>query len=348
MTSNPTNGIEPPANERGVALWESESWRDRAVTWLDDQIETAGIERTGPVQQTRVRPWSTLLTAPTTAGATWFKAAAAATEFEVALYPLLHRIAPADVLAPIATDVAQGWIVLPNGGAHLSDILENIDLVEAMMLVLPRYGVFQRSLMPHVDDMLALGVPDMRPDVLPERFDEVLATVRRYVDRHGTGADRGTLERVEALRETFAFWCGRVASSPVPPSLDHNDLHPNNVLIGNADSVDRARFYDWGDSVIAHPFASMLVPLRFLQDHLDAVNDDARIHRVRDAYLDVFSDYGSHDDLVETLELACQAGKVARALSWQRALGMQRNESDRFADAPFQWLSSLLYESFLD
>lgn len=339
---------DPDSDERGVAVWKTEAWCDCAVTWLDDQLANSGIVRTGPVEQTRVRPWSAILTAPTTAGTVWLKAAAAATEFEVALYPLLHRITPTDVLAPIATDVSRGWIVLPDGGAHLGELLEDVDLVEAMIQVLPRYGAFQRSLMPHTDEVIALGVPDMRPAILPQRFDEALVSIRRYVDLHGSGADLVTLERVEELRETFTAWCERVAASPVPPSLDHNDLHPNNVLVSDLDSLDQPHFYDWGDSVVAHPFASMLVPLRYLQDRLHAASDDAGIRRVRDAYLEVFRDYGSHAELVETLELACQAGKVVRALSWERALGMEQNREDRFADAPFQWVSSLLYESFLD
>jgi hypothetical protein len=40
----------------------------------------------------------------------------------------------------------------------------------------------------------------------------------------------------------------------------------------------------------------------------------------RDAYLEVFSDVAPHAELVETLELACRVGKVARALTWERAI----------------------------
>ena len=41
--------------------------------------------------------------------------------FEVGLYELLHRIAPAHVLEPLAIDVDRAWIVLPDGGPLLAD-----------------------------------------------------------------------------------------------------------------------------------------------------------------------------------------------------------------------------------
>lgn len=70
--------------------------------------------------------------------------------------------------------------------------------------------------------------------------------------------DAATLRRIAAMEGTVRGWCERLAASPLPPSLDQNDLHDRNVLLGMDGGV---RYYDWGDSVVAHPFAAMLVPL---------------------------------------------------------------------------------------
>jgi hypothetical protein len=94
----------------------------------------------------------------------------------------------------------------------------------------------------------------------------------------------------------------------------------------------------------------MLVPLGFAQSRiLDVDLDDPRILRLRDAYLDVFSDLAPHSELVETLELACRVAKVARALVWNRAvtaLGPDEVE-ERWASAPLESLASLLDDSYL-
>jgi hypothetical protein len=333
---------EPGGHGRGVELWSSAAWRAAAVAWLDARLAEAGMERTGEVEQPTLRPWGTVLAAPTDRGPVWLKAPGAAAAFELPLYELLGRVGGDTVLAPIAVDAERGWMLLPDGGATLGERLEETDLVEAMVTILPRYGRLQRALLPHADRLLSLGLADMRAAVMPRRFDEALEAVGRHSDADG----RATLARVAAMRETFVGWCERLAGAAVGPSIDHNDLHPWNVFVGSdpaGPAPQRARFYDWGDSVVAHPFSSMLLGLGMIHLRLGVGADDPAVVRPRDAYLEVFGDLAGHAELVEELELACQVGKVARALSWERALRMQGwEQAGEFADAPLQALGSLL------
>jgi len=335
------------AHRDGIDGWAGDAWRREAIAWIDRQLDEAGLKRTGDVEQPRIRPWGTLLTVPTSRGRYWLKATAPETAFEVAISPLLHRAAPESVLEPLATDAERGWILLPDGGRHLTDVVTGSALVPAMATAMARYGELQRRLAPEADVLITLGVADMRPAGMRHRFEEALALAREHVDRHGTDDDRRTLARIEAAREAFAATCDRLAASPVPPSLDHNDLHPRNVLVRDAGGIDGARFFDWGDSVVAHPFASMLVPLRSMQVELGVRPDDPALLTIRDAYLEVFGDLGSRETLVEELELACHVGKVARSLVWHRALALLGDEGHDFASAPFEWLSEVLAESYL-
>jgi hypothetical protein len=333
----------------GVEVWSSSSWRSLAVSWLDERLADASIERTGEVEQPHLRPWATALRAPTTEGPVWLKAAGPGTAFEVGLYELLQRVAPEHVLTPIAVDTARGWMVLPDGGTPLGELLTGAELAGAFESVLPQYGQLQRDLAPHADDLLALGVADMRAPVMPERFDEALELVGEYVRRRGDEGGHATYRRVAAMRETVVWWSERLSAMPGPASVDHNDLHPWNVFLTGADGAARARFYDWGDSVVAHPFASMLVALGFVQGPVLGVGrSDPRVLRLRDAYLEVFSDLAPHRELVEALELACRVGKIARALIWDRAVRALGSEVDEeWASAPLESLASLFEESYL-
>jgi hypothetical protein len=96
---------------------------ESATTWLDDRLHAAGLQRTGDVTQPYVRPWATVLSAPTGTGRVWLKAMAPGTAFEVGLYELLVRLAPQNVLTPIASDPTRGWILLLDGGVSLGDRL---------------------------------------------------------------------------------------------------------------------------------------------------------------------------------------------------------------------------------
>ena len=122
----------------------------------------AGIRRTREVEQPHLRPWATVLRAQTTGGTVWFKACGPATAFEVGLYRLIDRVAPEHVLSPIAADLTRAWIVLPDGGLSLGDHLTGAELARAMETAMSSYGHLQRTLAPHVGDLLALGITDMR------------------------------------------------------------------------------------------------------------------------------------------------------------------------------------------
>jgi aminoglycoside phosphotransferase (APT) family kinase protein len=174
----------------------------------------------------------------------------------------------------------------------------------------------------------------------------MLVATEAWAAQHGSAEDRAQHAGIEAARPRVTAWSERLAASPVPPSIDHDDLHARNVLVKSRDDLDSARFYDWGDSVVAHPFTSLLIALRSMQDRLRVGPDDVALIRMRDAYLEVFDGSGSRADLVETVEIACHTGKIARAVVWNRALGaMAPDEAGDFAGAPLYWLSQVLERS---
>jgi hypothetical protein len=131
----PGPGRAAPAGH-GTAVWSTPEWRAAALSWLDERLANAGMERRGDVEQPHLQPWATVLKVPTTAGVVWMKAAGPGTAFEAGLYRLLATTVPDRVLTPIATDPARGWILLPDGGPPLGERLSGADLVEPLVAAL--------------------------------------------------------------------------------------------------------------------------------------------------------------------------------------------------------------------
>ena len=341
MTNQPA--IDPPPHEgRGLATWSTRAWRERAVAWIDRELDRRGLSRTADVGEPRVRAWSTVMRIPTSDGTMWFKAASQETAAEVALYRLLTTAAPQQVLHPIAADIARGWLLLPDGGASLGEILGTAEVARLLERVLPEYGELQLAMAPHVPSLLALGLQDMRPATMPRRFDEAAAAVRLRV----RADERDAFDRAMAFRPTFDAWTRQLAESPVPHSIDHNDLHAANILVPPGDLGAAARFYDWGDALVSHPFATLLHGLGWVPAHLRVAEDDPVAHRLRDAYLGAFSGFGPHPELVRTLELACRVAKIARCFSWARALGMG-DPAHGFERAPVELFTGIPNASYL-
>jgi hypothetical protein len=287
-----------------------------AVAWMEDELAAAGIEPTGALEVTRERPWASVGRIATSRGVLWLKASAPATTFEAGIYAVLAEVASEHVLAPVAIDTAHGRVLLPDGGPRLGQELSGNALAAAMGPALRAYADLQRAATPRVGTLLDAGVPDMRPAVLPARLDAALAFVPSELAL-----------RLRPLRAQVAAWCDQLTAAT--PSLDHNDLHPFNMLDGGR------RFYDWGDAVVAHPFACLLMPLGYISE----LGRDPR--PALDAYLDGFADLAPRAELVQTARIAVQLAKIARAHTWERALRADPS-LQRFADAPAQALAGLL------
>lgn len=289
-----------------------------------------------------MRPWATVLKAPTTRGIVWLKAAGAGTASEIRLYELLARVAPARVLLPLAIDLERDWLVLPDGGPVLGQLFSGDRLVDALADVIPQYAQLQLALMPHAEEMVTLGVTDMRAPIMPARFEQALTAVRGFLERDGSPDDWHQYRALQALREPFHDWCRQLAAAPVGASLDHNDLHQWNIFVTTSETGLEARFYDFGDSVVSHPFASWLVVESALSHFLEAAPDDPRILRVRDAYLEAFGEFAPHGELVSALEQASKVARVARVLTWHRAVSGQPNVKSDYTRVPFEKFAELL------
>jgi hypothetical protein len=322
--------------------WESPGWQDEVAAWVDEQLGARSAARDGPLELVRLRPWGVVLRAATSGGTVFMKATAPTTAFEAGLYALLAQVVPGRVLHPIALDVDAGWLLLPDGGPVLGEQHRGEDLLERLVDVVGQYGQMQVDLAPHVDDLFAVGLTDMRPARMRERFSEALEVAQECVRSRGLAQKADALEQVARLEEPFGRWCDRLADAPGAPTLDHNDLHGGNVFLTTAGV---ARFFDWGDAVVAHPFASALVLRSVVRWVLGVDTPTPQEARIVAAYLEPFASLADVDELHHLVDVACEVGKVARALVWARAvawLPAEADDPDGFASAPLDWMLELL------
>jgi hypothetical protein len=296
--------------------WEDPAWRAGAVAWIDEALAGHGLTRTGPVEP-RIRPWSIVAKVATGGEPVWFKHNAPGAGYESPLSAALGRWAPGAVLVPLAVDADRSWTLLPDGGPTLREWLANAndgagdrdrEALSRWERLLALYSELQVGLVERVPELVGMGVPDLRPAALPGALDRLLDEPR--VAAALAGGDRDDLARLRALRPAFAGWCDELAGTRIPASLDHSDLHHNNVLPRDG----RYAFYDWGDSAVAHPFTSLLVALRFAGLRFGAADLD----RLRDAYLEPWARYGTAAELRAAVPLALRVGPVGRALTWWR------------------------------
>jgi uncharacterized protein YceK len=189
-------------------------------------------------------------------------------------------------------------------------------------------------------------VPDLRPGLLPGQFAALAgcAQVREQVGA-AEGISAEQYAALAALAPRLTEWCERLAASPVPPSLDHSDLHDYSVF---AAPGGRYTFFDWGDASIAHPFTSLLVYLRVVANRHNLAPGAPGLLRLRDVYLEPWTAEHPVASLREDVRLAMRLGGIGRALTWQRAFPeaaayIRQDHGEAMA----YWLASLLEPGLL-
>jgi len=298
------------------------------LAWARGHLQALGHEPNGPDELVKTTPWSTVYRIPTARDPAWFKANGGDTTYEPPLTAALAGWVPHRVLAPLAVDVEHGWQLLPDGGPTLRNREANTD-PRAWERFVAEYAELQREVTVHVPAMLDLGVPDHRPAAMPDRFAALLADP-------DVGLPDEARAALQALAPEYADACARLADAGPAATVQHDDLHTNNVLFG----PDGHRFFDWGDASIAHPFTTLLVTLRSYAWTLEVPDDDPAVSRLRDAYLEPWK---VGRDGPEVARLAAWTGIPGRALAWQRALAAAPPEAYEEHDDPVAgWLQELL------
>lgn len=289
---------------------------DRAIA--EDWIR-ANVAPVSAIETVHERPWSTVLRVPLADGFAWFKSCALVQAFEPRLTASLFARWPDRVPEVIAWDEERAWLLLADAGTAIA-VLGNSPM--AWQVALPLYAELQRGEAAHVHEHLTHQVPDLRVATLPERYEDLL--------QHDLPLDGDQIAQLRMFKARFAERCEELAAYGVPETLQHDDLHMANVYAKG----ERLRLLDWGDSSISHPFASLVVTFRFLEEINKLPPGDPWFVRLRDAYLEPWG-----RGLTGAFGLAIRVGAFAHTF----ALARQRDTLPAEARADFdKWFSVVL------
>jgi hypothetical protein len=271
------------AEQRGAPVPELRSAWARPG-WLDDVRAWAGL----PLEPLRM--WS--LSAVLRSGDTYLKAVFPLFHHEPAVTEALARAHPGRVPDVLRIEPERGWMLMRElpGEARRDPV------------VLRTLGKIQRAWCDRVDELLALGAPDRRLDVLE-------------VSIAGLVAD----EAPELAHAVPALEAACRAAHGLPATLVHGDFHSGNALV---DDAGRAVLFDWSDACVAHPLFDL---------HLYAFGDEDE-----QALVAAYSE-GWGEDVSDALALTAAPSCLHQAVSY-RAIQSASEAKFWFKGAARDWL----------
>ena len=256
---------------------------------------------------------------PTASGDVWFKAALPGLDHDAGVTAVLARVRPDAVLAPLAVDLDRGWMILPDGGERLREVLEREENPRRWLEIMPLYAGCRSRRRRSSASSLEAGLPDYRARA------ERRSSWRRSPS--GSDAPAPPPERVRALGD-------ELEALGIEETAQHDDLHDGNVFVRPDGGY---AVFDWGDGCVSHPFCSLVVGLRGIAYRFELAENDPDLERIRDAYLEPWTDAGDRATLLRAVELSAVFGRLCRALSWLRALGDESPPAGESAESARYW-----------
>jgi len=305
--SGPSRPLRPV---RRAARVESVTDSGAVAEWIRSRVEPAG-----PIEVAHVRPWATVLRVPLLRGAAWFKACAPVQAFEPRLTAELFARWPDRVAEVLAYDEERAWLLLADAGTPVGSAGNP---PEAWLAALPHYAELQRGEAARAHDHLAHGVPDLRLATLGAGYEQLL--------RLDLPLELDEVRQLRGFAPRFAELCDELAGCGIPETIQHDDLHHANLY----ERSGCLRVLDWGDASVSHPFASLVVTFRFLEERTKLTAGDPWFGRLRDAYLEPWG--AGH---AGAFALAIVVGGFTRAIAYIRQRAILPESERRSFDSDF-------------
>ncbi len=240
----PWAGNDPLAPEPLRMRYAEPGGHAADLRWARGVLAGQRITTTAAPQQIRTWNLSSIWRLPTDRGNTWLKVVPPFFAHEGTLLPLLDPRAVPPVLGAEPGRVLLGDVPGVDQYEATGEML--LDKVRLLVRV-------QADWIGRTEELVALGVPDLRPAGLLPRIASVAERLRPELT---DGEGRATDALLDGLPRRFA----EIESCGLPDTLVHGDFHPGNIRGTSEEFV----ILDWGDSGVGHPMIDQLAFCRRL------------------------------------------------------------------------------------
>lgn len=268
------------------------TWPVGAESWVADVLAPRRVYATG--LQEAPRSW--VARVEDGSGVWYFKEDRSHGPAEAAvLERLTERRSPA-IAVVAAVDVPKGWSLTCEAGQPLREA----DSTDIWELAVRRLGEAQLLEAAHVGDWRRLGCRDLSGDHLGHAIQDLLDAASSELEPDAVDALAAKTPRIEEA-------CQTLMSDPVPDTIVHRDVVPENVAVSVAGPV----LIDWSDVAVGHPFFACDRLLDFCW------TDQPRKQSVIDAYLSAFHSVADLSTLRASFEAILQLRVLYEGIRWK-------------------------------
>jgi hypothetical protein len=280
-----------------------------AIIWAEDYLFNHEYTLLQPHELICEMPWAKVIRFITSQGNIYCKQTAALFSIEPTLIQFLRKHIVKNVPQVIISNKKLCCFLMKDAGTPLRQQLKTNYQSDLFCDALKLYASLQKKTIPHVDELLNLGLPDWRLNQLPTLY---LHLLQQKKILFSDGVTSSEIETLQVLSPKFTELCNCLSQYKIPETIEHGDFHDNNILINN----HHFTINDWGEATISHPFFSLASCLNSAIRKYGFKKTDQQYLDLQNIYLTQWLKYGTKEQLLEAFQLAEQIRYVQFALSF--------------------------------
>jgi len=323
-------------------IWNDPVWLKEAHDWIRAEAEQNSIQLIGEIEQSHIFHWSTIMKADSSVGALFFKATAGETLYEAALTQKLAGWIPESLPSLISLDINRGWMLMQDGGEQLRASIRQTGDVMLWEPVITAYADLQINLAEHIDEILEVGIPDHRLEVLPALYSQLLIDTESMLIDQEKGLTSSEYKQLAGMTGRVEQLCGVLADFGIPESINHGDFHDGNVLVKDG----RITIFDWGDADVTHPFISLRTWFVSMEISLgldDFAPPTPEMTKLLHRYLECWDEYGAMDRLLKAYAISRPLASIVKTLQWHQSI----TRMDSSTRGEYAWIVPEVLREFM-
>jgi len=305
----------------------------KIIKWAEELLLSKGYTINNPPDHILTTPWSRVIRFLTSEGYFYLKQTVPTLSLEPVIIQTLHDTFRANVPILVSVNKDLNCFLMKDAGHSLRDSLKRHFEVDLLCEGIKKYTDIQSAAVVYVNIFIEIGVPDWRLEKLPDLYKQLIAQSDFLKEDGMTNDDLKILHELHPKLSTF---CKLLSQYKIPETLDHCDFHENNILIENTNNSQNMTIIDWGETVITHPFFSLLRCLDQAVIHHKLTDTSSQYLELQEACLENWLEFEPKEKLIEAMLLAKKLWPIYSALGFYRLMISSNPEEFRayYANRP--------------
>ncbi len=218
------------------------------MSWAHSILARNGLDKTGRVEGIVSTPYSEVRKITQGEAVYYLKKTPAPLFVEAETLNFLHEVDPTFAIPKLVdADKDNFCFLLKSCGEQTLRALFATQMdIDLLKRSISEYQRIQKSCIPHIPELLEMGVQDWRLSRLPDVYERFVSD---DVSLTKWGIDSDIRKKLRTLKGAFAGLCREIAAYNIPDTLNHSDFQENNMVIDSATGA--VSIIDWGEVSIS-------------------------------------------------------------------------------------------------